>query len=148
MCPCATLRQRALTGRRRLLRLAALVGLLLSSGLVGCRVEVARNPPPRAASVGHKALFRASCQAPVEATCVEYSEEAFVLGEALVKAGCIELRGIFGSARCPGERALGSCALRGSTRYYYPGGTPSFTRESAHAECTERYSGKWLASSG
>lgn len=89
--------------------------------------------------------FRASCTLPVLGVCVEYTDDAFALGESLVRAACTGSQGTWSPARCPPERCLGRCATDGATRHYYPTGPHPFTAASAALDCAELHQGSWAA---
>lgn len=102
-------------------------------------VEVATalaRPPP---------AFRASCTTAALGVCTEYTDDAFGLGESLLKTGCLETRGTWSPARCPAERRLGTCVLRGASRVYYPGGDLDFSSVTAARDCVELYQGVFSA---
>lgn len=98
-------------------------------------VEVTRPAP----------LFRASCWTAPLGVCTEYTDEAFALGESLLKTGCHEVSGTWSPARCPVDRRLGSCSVHGGTRVYYPAGELAFTVASAARDCVELYQGSFSA---
>lgn len=85
--------------------------------------------------------FRASCATPSLGVCTEYNDDAFSLAEPLAKTGCLELRGSWSHARCAPEQRLGTCAVTGGTRVYYPGGAFDFTSTTAARDCVELYQG-------
>lgn len=104
------------------------------------------KPADVTASVRRPApMFRASCATPSLGVCTEYTDDAFALGESLAKTGCLELRGNWSPARCPPERRLGTCAVVGGTRVYYPGGDLDFTSTTAARDCVELYQGAFSA---
>ena len=85
--------------------------------------------------------FKASCSNPKLNVCTEYTDAAFTLGEEVLKTGCVGSHGTWSPARCPPARRLGSCALPGSHRVYYP----DFSAVTAAKDCTELYQGSWAA---
>ncbi|MER2566570.1 MAG: hypothetical protein ABTQ32_37960 [Myxococcaceae bacterium] len=97
------------------------------------------KPADVAAPVRPAAAFRASCATPSMGVCTEYAGDAF--GTSLAKTGCLELRGRWSPAHCPPERRLGTCAVTGGTRVYYPGGELDFTSTTAARDCVELYQG-------
>lgn len=114
--------------------------LVVALALCACGCARSEGPPP-----APPAPFRASCQTPTLGVCTEYTEAAFVLGEELVKTGCLELKGTWTPARCPPQHTLGSCALDGQRRLYYPGGDLDFSPDRARRDCVELFSGEWFA---
>jgi hypothetical protein len=105
--------------------------------LIACDERpLAELPAPRAAPA-----FKASCTIPRLSVCTEYSEASFALGEEVLKSACQGNHGTWSPARCPAVRRLGSCALSGSRRVYYP----EFSAVTAAKDCTELYQGSWAA---
>lgn len=100
-----------------------------------------RDNPPKPAPA-----FKASCSTPALGVCTEYSEDAFVLGEEVLKTTCTETKGTWSPARCPGEKKLGGCTMPGQVRVYYPGGDLAYSADSAMKDCTELFQGRWVAS--
>jgi len=112
----------------------------LALAVCGCSKEKA------AAAVKAVPTFKASCNTPTMGVCTEYTEEAFVLGEELVKTTCTETKGSYGPAKCPTEKRLGTCVSAGMSRQYYPGGAFDYSADTASKDCTELVSGQWVAS--
>jgi hypothetical protein len=113
-----------------------------------CVTLAACNGPPApvaAASLRLESRFRASCATPVLGVCTEYRDEAFALGEARLKVGCDDARGVWGPARCSADRQLGTCTTAGRTRVYYPGGALDFSSTTAARDCVELYQGVFRA---
>lgn len=116
------------------------LGLALAAS--ACTKDKAADAPAKAAAPS----FKASCNTPAMGTCTEYTEEAFVLGEELMKTTCTETKGTWGPAKCPTEKRLGTCVSAGLSRLYYPGGMFEYSADSASKDCTELVSGQWVAS--
>ncbi len=114
-------------------RLAPLIVLALFACDERPRVELAAT---RAAPT-----FKASCAIPGLSVCTEYTDLSFTLGEEVLKSACLESHGTWSPAHCPSQKRLGSCALSGSHRVYYP----DFSAVSAAKDCTELYQGSWAA---
>lgn len=117
--------------------------LLVCWALLGCDPH---KPSDVTAAIARPAAsFKASCTTPSLSVCTEYTDDAFGLGESLLKTGCLETKGAWSPARCPSERRLGTCATRGSRRVYYPGGDLDFTSTTAARDCVELYQGAFSA---
>ena len=108
--------------------------------LAGC----AKEPPAPTATPAP--TFKASCSTPALGVCTEYMNDAFVLGEEVLKTGCLETKGTWSPAHCPTEKKLGGCALAGQLRVYYPGGELDYSPASAQQDCTALFQGRWVAS--
>lgn len=105
--------------------------------LAACEAQ----PPDMVASLRTDNRFRASCATAALGVCTEYGDEAFALGEARLKAGCDDAKGVWGPARCPTSRQLGACTTAGRTRFYYPGAALDFSSTTAARDCVELYQG-------
>lgn len=116
--------------------------LLLVCWLVGC--DTAPIADARA-TLRQAATFKASCHLADQSVCREYTDEAMGLGESFTQRGCLDEGGLWSPARCPSERRVGSCSLRGGARVYYSGGASNFTRTSAARDCRELYQGGFVA---
>lgn len=119
-----------------------LTGFALALAFAACErpraLEAAGEvrPPP---------TFRASCTTPALGVCTEYTDDAFALGETFLERSCLEGQGSWSPARCALGRHVGRCALRGSTRVYYPGGALDFSSTTAARDCVELYQGVFSA---
>jgi len=112
-------------------RLASLFVLTL----LGCDAR----PPVELAATKAAPTFKASCSLPKLSVCTEYTDLSFTLGEEVLRSACLGSHGTWSPARCPPTRRLGSCALSGSHRVYYP----DFSAVTAAKDCTELYQGSW-----
>lgn len=119
------------------------LALLASLSLLACDTQ--KPADVTAALARPPASFKASCTTASLGVCTEYTDDAFGLGESLLKTGCLETRGAWSPARCPREGRLGTCATRGSRRVYYPGGDLDFTSTTAARDCVELYQGAFSA---
>lgn len=120
-----------------------LMSLALGLALAG---SACTKDKPAAEAKAAAPSFKASCNAPNLGTCTEYTEEAFVLGEELMKTTCTETKGTWSPAKCPTEKRIGTCLSAGMSRLYYPGGMFEYSADSASKDCTELVSGQWVAS--
>lgn len=118
-----------------------LLSLVVVAALTACAREGDRPASPAVA-----AAFKASCATPSLGVCTEYSEDAFLLGEEVLKSTCAETKGTWSPARCPADRKLGGCAMTGQLRVYYPGGDFDYSSDTAQKDCTELFQGRWVAS--
>ena len=120
-----------------------LAAAVLSLALIACDDKKSSGAARSGATAD---AIKASCNSPKLGVCTDYTEAAFVLGEELVKTACTETKGSWSPAKCVGEKRLGSCNMEGSIRHYYPGGDFDYSAASAKTDCTDLFSGKWVAS--
>jgi hypothetical protein len=75
---------------------------------------------------------------------MDYSTQAFALGEEFVKGACEATSGLYSTTPCPAAKLVGACALDGGqTRKYYSEGMLSYHDADAEKDCKDLYSGKW-----
>jgi hypothetical protein len=81
--------------------------------------------------------------------CVDYTQEAMVLGEEAMRGLCTGTNGVFATSPCPTDRMIGTCATSGGQLHRYYAGEPlSFTVDSASSDCRTVHSGTWTVAPG